>query len=76
MAVGAKTKTPQVAQATTFILNGISGGKFLSLTDMLENGLRLRDMWFYLKWNMFSKWTFVLRNWFKNVISVEIYNWK
>ena len=42
MAVGAKTKNPQVAQATTNILKTISGGKLLSLTDMHGHGLQLR----------------------------------
>ena len=37
MAVGAKTKNPKVAQATTNILKSISGGKILSLTDMHGN---------------------------------------
>ena len=44
MTVGAKTKNPKVAQATTNILESISGGKILSLTDMHGNGLRLKVM--------------------------------
>ena len=44
MAVGAKTKNPNIAQATTKILKSISGGKILSLTDMHGNGLRLKVM--------------------------------
>ena len=44
MAVGAKTKSPKIAAATTNILKSISGGKILSLTDMHGNGLRLRVM--------------------------------
>ena len=44
MAVGAKTKKPKVAQASTNNLKNISGGKILSLTDMHENGLRLKVM--------------------------------
>ena len=44
MAVGAKTKNPKVAAATTNILKSISGGKILSLTDMHGNGLRLKVM--------------------------------
>ena len=44
MAVGAKTKNPKVAAATTNILKSISGGKFFSLIDMRGNGLRLRVM--------------------------------
>ena len=47
MAVGAKTKNPQVAQATTKNLISMSGGKILSLTDMHSvAGLRLRAMRF------------------------------
>ena len=42
MAVGAKSKNPQVAQATTNILKRISVGKILSLTDMHGQGLRLK----------------------------------
>ena len=44
MAVGAKTKNPKVAAATINILKSISGGKILSLTDIHENGLRLKVM--------------------------------
>ena len=44
MAVGAKTKNPKVAAATTKILKLISGGKILNLTDMHGNGLRLKVM--------------------------------
>ena len=44
MAVGAKAKIPQAAQATTNILDSISGGKISSLTDMHANGLRLKVM--------------------------------
>ena len=44
MAVGAKTKNPKVAQATTNILKNISGGKILSLTEMHEHGLRIKVM--------------------------------
>ena len=44
MAVGAKTKNPKIAQATTIILKSISGGKILSLTDLHGNGLRLKVM--------------------------------
>ena len=44
MAVSAKTKNPKVGQATTNSSRNISGGKFLSLTDMYGNGLRLRVM--------------------------------
>ena len=44
MAVGAKTKNPKVAAATTNILKSINGGNILSLTDMHGNGLRLKVM--------------------------------
>ena len=45
MAVSAKTKNPKVGQATTNILNSISGGKILSLTDMHSGAsLRLKVM--------------------------------
>ena len=44
MAVSAKTKNPKVGAASTKILKSISGGKFLSLTDLQGNGLRLRVM--------------------------------
>ena len=44
MAVGAKTKNPKVAAATTNILKSISGGKIFSLTDMHGRGLRLKVM--------------------------------
>ena len=44
MAVSAKTKNPKVGQATTNILKSISGGKYLSLTDMLGHGLHLKVM--------------------------------
>ena len=44
MAVGAKTKNPKVAQASTNILKTISGGKILSLVDMHRHGLRLKVM--------------------------------
>ena len=45
MDVGAKTKIPKVAAATTNILKSISGGKILSLTDMHGRGLRLKVLW-------------------------------
>ena len=45
MAVGAKTKNPKVAAATTNLLKSISGGKILSLTNMYSGaGLRLKVM--------------------------------
>ena len=44
MAVGAKTRNPKVAAATTNILKSISDGKILSLTDMHGTGLKLKVM--------------------------------
>ena len=44
MAVSAKTKNPKVGRATTNIFKSISGGKFLSLTDMHGRGLKLEVM--------------------------------
>ena len=44
MSIEAKSKNPQVAQATTNILKSISGVKILSFTDMHGNGLRLYFM--------------------------------
>ena len=44
MAVSAKSRNPEVGQATTNILKTISGGKILSLTDMHVRGLRLKVM--------------------------------
>ena len=41
-AIPAKTKNPQSAQITSNILKSITGGKILSLTDLLGNGLRLK----------------------------------
>ena len=43
-AVAAKTESPQSAQITNNILNSLTGGKILSLTDMHGNGLRLKVM--------------------------------
>ena len=45
MAVIAKSKNPEVGQATTNKLKSISGGKILSLTDMHGRGLRLKVMY-------------------------------
>ena len=42
MAVGAKTKNPKVAAATTNILNSINGDKISSQSDMHGKGLRLK----------------------------------
>ena len=44
MAVSAKTKNPKVGQAITNILESISGGNILSLTDLHGIGLRLKVM--------------------------------
>ena len=44
MANSARTKNPKIGQATANILQSISGGKILSLTDMHGIGLRLKDM--------------------------------
>ena len=41
-AVGAKTKKPQVAQATTNILKSIPEGKILCLADRHGNALRIK----------------------------------
>ena len=49
LAVRAKSKNPQVAQATTNLLESISGGKILSLTDLHEYGFRLRVLRFYFR---------------------------
>ena len=43
-AIAAKTKNPQSIQITNNILNSLTGGKLLSLTDMHGNGLRLKIM--------------------------------
>ena len=43
-AIAAKTKNPQSAQITNKSLKLLTGGKFLSLTDMHGNGLRLKVM--------------------------------
>ena len=43
-AVGAKSKNPQVCQASTKILKSIPGGRVLHLTDLQGNGLRLKVM--------------------------------
>ena len=42
IAVGAKSNTPLVAQATTKTSKSISGGTILSITDMHGHGLRLK----------------------------------
>ena len=43
-AVVAKTKNPQSAQVANSILESLTGGKVLSLTDMRGNGLPLKVM--------------------------------
>ena len=52
MAVSANTKNPKAGAATTNILNSISGGKTLSLTNLHGNVLRLRDFRFYFKYSL------------------------
>ena len=42
--VAAKTKSPQSAQITSNILESLTDGKVLSLTDLHGNGLRLKVM--------------------------------
>ena len=42
--VAAKTKSLQSAQITSNILKALTVGKFLSLTDLHGNGLRLKVM--------------------------------
>ena len=44
MAVGAKSKNAKVGAATTNVLKSLTGGTFLSLTDMHGNGLGLKVM--------------------------------
>ena len=44
MAVRAKSKNPQVGQATAKSFELISGSKFLSLTDLHVNELRIKVM--------------------------------
>ena len=44
MAVGAKSKNKQFGAATTSMLQSLTGGKILSLTDMHGRGLRLKVM--------------------------------
>ena len=61
MAVSAKSKHPKFRQATTNILQSISGGKTLSLTDLHGNGLRLKkevisfQINFYIKTDVVKK---------------------
>ena len=43
-AFAAKTKSPQSAQVTSIFLKTLTGGKFLSLTNMHGNGSRLKAM--------------------------------
>ena len=42
--VAAETKNPQSAQITSNFSKSLTGGKYLSLTDIHGNGLRLRVM--------------------------------
>ena len=42
--VAEKTKNPQSAQIISNILKSLTGGRFLNLTDLYGNGLRLKDM--------------------------------
>ena len=42
--VAAKIKNPQSAETTGNILKSLTGGKFLSLTDLHGHGLRLKFM--------------------------------
>ena len=44
-----------VGQATIIVLNSISVGKSLSLTDMHGHGLRSNVMYFYFKYSLLSK---------------------
>ena len=44
VAVGAKSKNPQVGQVTTNNSRSKSGGKVLSLFDINGNGLRLSSL--------------------------------
>ena len=53
MAVRPKNPNPQ---ATTMILNSISVGKFLSLTDMHSNGLSLKVVRFSSNTLFIVKW--------------------
>ena len=61
MAVGAKTKKPKVAQATTNNFKSITGGKILSLTDLHGHPLRLRFMRNHLNFSLLRKWVTVLK---------------
>ena len=47
--VAAKTKYPQSAQITSNILKSLTGGKYLSLTDLHGNGFRIKVISFYFK---------------------------
>ena len=64
MATGAKSKSPHVGQATSNTLKSISGGKILSSTVTLGNGLSLQVIWFFIrKLNSLrvNKWVFVFK---------------
>ena len=45
--VAAKTKNPPSAEITIHILQSLTGGKILSLTDLHGNVLRLKAMYFF-----------------------------
>ena len=49
MAVRAKSKKPTVGQATINILKSLSGGKSLSLTDLLGKRTSLKSLWNHFK---------------------------
>ena len=55
MALGAKTKNPEVAKATTDILKSKSGGKILSSTDMQGLGSRVKLICFCFKYYFYIK---------------------
>ena len=48
-AVATKTKNPQTAQVANSILNSLTGGKIISLTDMHGRGLRFKKVGFRFK---------------------------
>ena len=47
--IDAKIKNPLSGEITGDIPKYLTGGKFLIITDMHGNGLRLKLMWFYSK---------------------------
>ena len=81
MAVGAKCENAEVGSATTNILNPLTGGRVLNLTDMHGNALRLKVMCNHFKDSQLSKWAIVLkiytiRIWLKNALIVKLYCWR